>query len=113
MAPQWVKEYCEKHELQKMFEEAANAVVKARAEEPAAFLVRRRSKKKYPLIPPSPEPVGLTGPRDGGQRRGMRGEETKFISERRTHAHASTRVLTFSFFSPFAPFLYLVRPTPR
>ena len=38
MAPQWVKEYCEKHELQKMFEEAANAVVKARAEEPAAFL---------------------------------------------------------------------------
>ena len=111
MAPQWVKEYCEKHELQKMFEEAANAVVKARAEEPAAFLVRRRSKKKIPPHPP--EPVGLTGPRDGGQRRGMRGEETKFISERRTHAHASTRVLTFSFSSPFAPFLYLVRPTPR
>ena len=53
MAPQWVKEYCEKHELQKMFEEAANAVVKARAEEPAAFLVRR-SKKKKKTDPPSP-----------------------------------------------------------
>ena len=39
MAPQWVKEYCEKHDLQKMFEMAANAVVKAKAEEPAAFLV--------------------------------------------------------------------------
>ena len=91
MAPQWVKEYCEKHELQKMFEEAANAVVKARAEEPAAFLVRRsttKKKKNRPPIPPSPEPVGLTGPRDGGQRRGGRGEETKFFSEGRTHTHA-------------------------
>ena len=87
MAPQWVKEYCEKHELQKMFEEAANAVVKARAEEPAAFLVRR-SKKNRPLLLPSPEPVGLTGPRDGGQRLGGRGEETKFFSEGRTHTHA-------------------------
>ena len=90
MAPQWVKEYCEKHELQKMFEEAANAVVKARAEEPAAFLVRRSTTKKKKQTPhtPSPEPVGLTGPRDGGQRRGMRGEETKFFSEGRTHTHA-------------------------
>ena len=90
MAPQWVKEYCEKHELQKMFEEAANAVVKARAEEPAAFLVRRSTtkKKNRPPIPPSPEPVGLTGPRDGGQRLGGRGEETKFFSEGRTHTHA-------------------------
>ena len=39
MAPQWVKEYVEKHKLQVMFEEAVNAVVKARAEEPMAFLV--------------------------------------------------------------------------
>ena len=43
MAPQWVKEYVDKHQLQQMFEEAANAVVKARAEEPAAFLVSTRS----------------------------------------------------------------------
>merc|ERR1719174_2134969 len=39
MAPQWVKDYVERHNLQLMFEEAANAVVKAKAEEPAAFLV--------------------------------------------------------------------------
>lgn len=59
MAPQWVKEYCEKHELQKMFEEAANAVVKARAEEPAAFLVRRskKTKKKQTPIPRAPSPL--------------------------------------------------------
>ncbi len=42
MAPQWVKEYVDKHQLQQMFEEAANAVVKARAEEPAAFLVSKQ-----------------------------------------------------------------------
>jgi len=57
MAPQWVKEYCEKHELQKMFEEAANAVVKARAEEPAAFLVRRSKKKTDPSSSRAPSPL--------------------------------------------------------
>eukprot|EP00205_Picochlorum_sp_RCC944_P003649 CAMPEP_0182615174 /NCGR_PEP_ID=MMETSP1330-20130603/33678_1 /TAXON_ID=464278 /ORGANISM="Picochlorum sp., Strain RCC944" /LENGTH=75 /DNA_ID=CAMNT_0024835071 /DNA_START=20 /DNA_END=244 /DNA_ORIENTATION=+ len=39
MAPAWVKEYVEKHKLQAMFEEAANAVVKAKAPEPTSFLV--------------------------------------------------------------------------
>lgn len=57
MAPQWVKEYCEKHELQKMFEEAANAVVKARAEEPAAFLVRRSKKNIDPSSSRAPSPL--------------------------------------------------------
>ena len=89
MAPQWVKEYCEKHELQKMFEEAANAVVKARAEEPAAFLVRRSTTKKKKQTPHTPEPRARWSDRSPRRRpapRGPgRGDEIFF---RGTHAHA-------------------------
>jgi hypothetical protein len=36
-----VQEYLEKHDLSKRVEEALNAAVKAKAEEPLAFVVRR------------------------------------------------------------------------
>ena len=54
MAPQWVKDYVERHNLQLMFEEAANAVVKAKAEEPAAFLVSLAKRRSYPEAPAPP-----------------------------------------------------------
>jgi len=37
-----IQEYIEKHDLSKKVEEALNAAVKARPEEPMAFMVRRR-----------------------------------------------------------------------
>ena len=57
MAPQWVKDYVERHNLQLMFEEAANAVVKAKAEEPAAFLVSLAKRRSYPEAPAPPAPA--------------------------------------------------------
>ena len=54
MAPAWVKEYVEKHKLQAMFEEAANAVVKAKAPEPTSFLVREANHHRNNLNQPTP-----------------------------------------------------------
>jgi hypothetical protein len=41
-----IQEYIEKHDLSKKVEEALNAAVKARPEEPMAFMVRRRRRRR-------------------------------------------------------------------